>query len=53
MPDNLIDQARVDRRAFAVTSFAKAERAYRSGFWHSPAVIFENNFIYKSLSNWG
>jgi len=22
------------------------------GFWHSPAVISENNFIYKSLSNW-
>jgi DNA repair photolyase len=21
-------------------------------FWHSPAVIAENNFIYKSLSNW-
>jgi len=22
------------------------------GYWHSPAVISENNFIYKSLSNW-
>jgi DNA repair photolyase len=22
------------------------------GFWHSPAVISQNNFIYKSLSNW-
>jgi len=22
------------------------------GFWHAPAVIAENNFIYKSLSNW-
>jgi DNA repair photolyase len=21
-------------------------------FWHAPAVIAENNFIYKSLSNW-
>jgi len=21
-------------------------------FWHTPAVIAENNFIYKSLSNW-
>lgn len=27
MPDNLLAQARVDRRAFAVTSFAEAERA--------------------------
>ncbi len=24
----------------------------RVGMWHSPAVIAENNFIYKSLSNW-
>jgi DNA repair photolyase len=24
----------------------------RVGFWHAPAVIAENNFIYKSLSNW-
>lgn len=22
------------------------------GFWHSPAVISPNNFVYKSLSNW-
>src|SRR3954471_19436931 len=21
-------------------------------FWHAPAVIAENNFVYKSLSNW-
>jgi hypothetical protein len=34
MPDNLIDQARVDRRAFAVTSFAEAERADRA-YWRS------------------
>jgi DNA repair photolyase len=24
----------------------------RVGLWHAPAVIAENNFIYKSLSNW-
>ena len=24
----------------------------RVGIWHAPAVIAENNFIYKSLSNW-
>ena len=24
----------------------------RVGMWHAPAVIAENNFIYKSLSNW-
>jgi DNA repair photolyase len=24
----------------------------RIGMWHAPAVIAENNFIYKSLSNW-
>jgi hypothetical protein len=34
MPDNLPDQARVDRRAFAVTSFAEAERADRA-YWRS------------------
>ena len=34
MPDKLIDQARVDRRAFAVTSFAEAERADRA-YWRS------------------
>jgi DNA repair photolyase len=22
------------------------------GYWHAPAVIAENNFVYKSLSNW-
>jgi DNA repair photolyase len=22
------------------------------GFWHAPAVIAENHFVYKSLSNW-
>src|SRR5882762_9562503 len=22
------------------------------GLWHSPALITENNFVYKSLSNW-
>jgi radical SAM superfamily enzyme YgiQ (UPF0313 family) len=21
-------------------------------FWHAPALIAENNFVYKSLSNW-
>jgi DNA repair photolyase len=25
---------------------------HRVGMWHAPAVIAENNFIYKSLSNW-
>ena len=25
---------------------------YRVGIWHAPAVIAENNFVYKSLSNW-
>ena len=34
MPDNLLAQARVDRRAFAVTSFAEAERADRA-YWRS------------------
>ena len=24
----------------------------RVGMWHAPAVIAENNFVYKSLSNW-
>src|SRR5258706_7737857 len=24
----------------------------RVGIWHAPAVIAENNFVYKSLSNW-
>jgi hypothetical protein len=33
MPDNLLDQARVDRRALAVTSFTEAERADRA-YWH-------------------
>ena len=28
------------------------ENERRVGFWHAPAVIAENNFIYKSLSNW-
>jgi DNA repair photolyase len=23
-----------------------------TGFWHAPAVIAPNNFVYKSLSNW-
>ena len=23
-----------------------------TGFWHSPAVIAPNNFVFKSLSNW-
>jgi DNA repair photolyase len=26
--------------------------AERVGLWHAPAVIAENNFVYKSLSNW-
>lgn len=34
IPDNLPDQARVDRRAFAVTSFEEAERADRA-YWRS------------------
>ena len=34
MPDNLLDQTRVDRRTFAVTSFAAAERADRA-YWRS------------------
>ena len=34
MPDNLLDQARVDRRAFAVMSFVEAERADRA-YWRS------------------
>jgi DNA repair photolyase len=25
---------------------------YRVGLWHCPAVITENHFVYKSLSNW-
>jgi DNA repair photolyase len=25
---------------------------HRVGMWHAPAVLAENNFIYKSLSNW-
>src|SRR5688572_7862228 len=24
----------------------------RVGIWHAPAVIAENHFVYKSLSNW-
>ena len=32
MPDDLIEQARVDRRPFAVTSFAEAERGDRA-YW--------------------
>jgi DNA repair photolyase len=28
------------------------ENERRVGFWHAPAIIAENNFIYKSLSNW-
>src|ERR1035441_10266520 len=28
------------------------ENELRVSFWHAPAVIAENNFIYKSLSNW-
>ena len=36
MPEYLIDQARVDRRAFAVTSFAEAERADWA-YWRSHA----------------
>jgi hypothetical protein len=34
MPDNLLDQARVDRRAFAVTSFAEEELGNRA-CWRS------------------
>lgn len=32
------------------TTTAQTER--RVGLWNSPAVIAENNFVYKSLSNW-
>src|ERR1019366_834809 len=28
------------------------ENERRVGFCHAPAIIAENNFIYKSLSNW-
>jgi DNA repair photolyase len=27
-------------------------KPYPVGFWHVPAVIASNNFVYKSLSNW-
>lgn len=30
----------------------KADNANRVDYWHSPAVIQPNNFIYKSLSQW-
>jgi hypothetical protein len=41
MPDNLLAQASVDRRAFAVTPFAEAGRADRKGglvLRHFPAM---------------
>ncbi len=34
MPDNLLDQARLDRRAFAVAPFAEAEFVDRA-YWRS------------------
>ena len=31
---------------------AQARTEKRVGMWNAPAIIAENNFIYKSLSNW-
>jgi DNA repair photolyase len=31
---------------------AAPNRGEAVGFWHAPAVISPNNFVYKSLSNW-
>jgi DNA repair photolyase len=31
---------------------AQAKNEKRVGMWNSPAIIAENNFVYKSLSNW-
>jgi DNA repair photolyase len=46
----LIDKsARPDETAEYVIGHAGNQRV---GMWSSPAVIAENNFIYKSLSNW-
>jgi DNA repair photolyase len=37
---------------FPLRRFAAPKVRSSVDFWHAPAVIAENNFIYKSLSNW-
>jgi len=48
----LLDKPTQRTPGIASTGELEAEREGRVGFWHAPAVIAENNFIYKSLSNW-
>lgn len=40
------------RKAMAVQPSPFSLVDNRVGMWHSPAIIAENNFVYKSLSNW-
>src|ERR1700729_826585 len=36
----------------ASRQMAQAKSEKRVGMWNAPAIIAENNFVYKSLSNW-
>jgi len=48
----LLDRTTQRTLRFARSPELEVEHERRVGFWHAPAVIAENNFIYKSLSNW-
>jgi DNA repair photolyase len=48
----LLDRLAETRPTIARPRERQVENEPRVSFWHAPAVIAENNFIYKSLSNW-
>jgi DNA repair photolyase len=42
----------IQRRPPVIRHLPRPRADNRIGMWHAPAVIAENNFVYKSLSNW-
>jgi DNA repair photolyase len=46
------DAVLLDNATFSARPRAPLRTDNRVGMWHMPAVIAENNFVYKSLSNW-
>ncbi len=48
----MLDRLAETRPTIARPRERQIDNEPRVSFWHAPAVIAENNFIYKSLSNW-
>ncbi|HEV7927991.1 MAG TPA: hypothetical protein VGR14_21755, partial [Verrucomicrobiae bacterium] len=43
------EKSRLEARSLRVLQSSADKRI---GMWHAPAIIAENNFVYKSLSSW-